>query len=455
MTDRWTKAQAEGDWEKARRQAFWTGLLDTLRRRSSELVPFEAVKTRLNIRGSRYRGLQHVPLAKIVGSEGRYSDFDRRFLPRQNQTKDRWQNIDIARYQDVPLPPVDLYKIGDVYFVKDGNHRVSVARQLGQSEIDAYVTEYEVDVPLDETLSMRDLLIKEEYSDFLEWTNLARLRPEQRIELSSLGGYLELIQHINTHRYYLGLERNTEVPAEDAVVSWYDNVYMPVIEAIRRGNVLQYFPGRKEADLYLWIMTHRHSLRELSGVDPGPETSVTDYTSLYGRRGILDMIGKTLHVLRDVALGVGETTPPSLELLDFLQWSRIDATCPDVNLRLSHPTDYARLKNHILNYHYYLGTREGRDVPLEETVSDWCKRLYSPLVAAIRQQQALAHFPGATEADLILWMADEMDHRRGEGLYLDPTAVVDRFVRRYGDTAKDGKSALATLLEAARRLVTG
>ena len=81
---------------------------------------------------------------------------------------------------DVTLPPVDLYKIGDVYFVRDGNHRVSVARQLGQVDIDAYVTELQVDVPITREVSLRDLILKEEYSDFLEWTGLHDLRPDER-----------------------------------------------------------------------------------------------------------------------------------------------------------------------------------------------------------------------------------------------------------------------------------
>src|SRR4051812_15067684 len=275
--------QARGDWVRARRQALWEAIVDVFAHRSGALMPLDEVRSRLNVRGSHYRGLQQVPLDKIVGSEGRYADFDRRFLPLTQHGADRWINIDKAQMAQIHLPPVELYKIGDVYFVKDGNHRISVARQNGQIDIDAYVTEYDVDVPLDPSVSMQNLLLKEEYSDFLDWTQLAQLRPEQRIELSELGGYLDLVNHINTHRYYMALERQGPVSAEEAVTSWYDNVYLPVADAIREHNILAHFPGRTEADLYLWIMQHRNTLREQAGEDPGAEVATLDYAARFGQ----------------------------------------------------------------------------------------------------------------------------------------------------------------------------
>src|SRR4029079_4079306 len=183
----------------------------------------------------------------IIGSEGRYGDFDRRFLPRTNALKHRWTNIDHAMQTDVALPPIEIYKIGDIYFVRDGNHRVSVARQQGQVYIDAYVTELIVDVPLNPNLSVHDLLLKEEYSDFLIWTNLHALRPDERIEFSELGGYLELVRHINAHRYYLGKPQDPEISRDEAVTSWYDTVYLPIVQVILDQQQLKHFPNRTEA----------------------------------------------------------------------------------------------------------------------------------------------------------------------------------------------------------------
>lgn len=133
------------DFERARRRAFWRDLLSRLTRKDNNLLSFEQIRQGQLVTRRHYRGLQTVPLAKIVGSEGRYRDFDQAFFPRQSQTKERWLSINQAHYQEVSLPPVELYKVGRVYFVRDGNHRVSVARAHEQEFIDAYVIE--IDLP--------------------------------------------------------------------------------------------------------------------------------------------------------------------------------------------------------------------------------------------------------------------------------------------------------------------
>lgn len=290
MSNEWVAKRSRTQFDDARRKALIGALLDVIRQRPNEMLPFEEVRARLNVRGQRYLGHQTVQLDHIVGSEGRYGDFDRRFLPRTGATKSRWTRVNNAALQEVQLPPVELYKIGDIYFVRDGNHRVSVARQHGQHYIDALVTELVVDVPLDPDLSVRDMLLIEEYSDFLEWTDLARLRPQQRIEFSETGGYLDLVRHINGHRYYMELERGAPVERDEAVADWYDNVYMPVIESIRRHNVLRHFPGRTEADLYRWIMDHRWYMREQRGADPGPDEATEDYLERFGHRSLASVI---------------------------------------------------------------------------------------------------------------------------------------------------------------------
>ena len=285
---------AQAHFGDARRKALLSALLDIFTRRPNKMLSLEEVRARLNVRGQRYLGHQTVPVDHIIGSEGRYDDFDRRFLPRSDTLKQRWSNIDKARTLAVELPPVDLFKLGDVYFVRDGNHRVSVARQQGQSFIDAYVTELIVDVPLTPDLSVRDLLLMEEYSDFLEWTNLHQLRPDERIEFSELGGYLDLVRHINAHRYYMSQQRGHEIGRDEAVADWYDTIYMPIVRVIREQGVLKYFPGRTEADLYRWIMEHRWYMRERSGSDPGPEVAASEYVELFGRRGLADAVEEAL-----------------------------------------------------------------------------------------------------------------------------------------------------------------
>ncbi|NTW97714.1 MAG: hypothetical protein HGB28_04105, partial [Oscillochloris sp.] len=253
----WIAATTREDFVRARRAAFLAQLLAIITRSSNELLPFEEVRARLHVRGQHYLGNHTVPIGDIIGSEGRYADFDRQFAPRSEATRFRWMSIDRAHYQDVGLPAVDLYKLGNIYFVKDGHHRISVARQRGQLEVDATVTELIVDVPLDAGLDMRALLLKEEYSDFLAWTKLAELCPGQLIEFSEPGGYLDLVTHINAHRYYRGVELGRPVERDEAVLSWYHEVYLPVVAVLREQQALRLFSGRTEADLYRWIMDHR------------------------------------------------------------------------------------------------------------------------------------------------------------------------------------------------------
>lgn len=294
MSSTWTTRSPQYHFQDARRKAMVTELLDVLRRQPSAMLSLDDVRGRLNVRGQRWLGHQTVALDHIIGSEGRYSDFDRRFLPRKNELKYRWSSIDRAMLEDVHLPPVELYKLGDVFFVRDGNHRVSVARQQGQLDIDAYVTELVVDVPIGPDLSMHALMLKEEYSDFLEWTNLHDLRPDERIEFSELGGYLDLVRHINAHRYYLGQNLKRDISRDEVVAHWYDDVYLPIVTTIREQHVLRHFPRRTEADLYRWIIEHRWYMRERTGADPGPEIAATNYIDLFGQRTLLESVGQVL-----------------------------------------------------------------------------------------------------------------------------------------------------------------
>lgn len=281
------------------------------------------MRARLPLTGQHYRGLEEIPVDLIAGSVGRYRDFDRAFLPRQRQTRNRWINIDRAMQQDVRLPPVELYKIGEVYFVRDGNHRVSVAREREQNYIDAFVTEIDVRVPLTPDTDLDELIRKAEQSDFFSKTNLDRLRPGQNVRLTLPGQYGKLLEHIHVHRWYLGVENHREMGWEEAVQSWYDRVYMPMVLYIREEKILEEFPNRTETDLYLWIIEHRSVLRGDPEATP-VEEAVTDFVRLRSERPtrrVLRIVRNTLHALgefaeeiveQDLILG-GALTPDDTE----------------------------------------------------------------------------------------------------------------------------------------------
>jgi hypothetical protein len=278
---------AREDFTAARRKAFLTAVAAQLRRRPNELLAFSEVERLLPIQNQIYRGMRAVPLAAIRGSVDRYHDFDRNFLPAQTNTRPRWERIDAAMITDVILPPVQLYQVGEVYFVKDGNHRVSVARERGVEFIDAEVIECTTQVPLPADVSVPDLLELAEYGRFLAQTNLDKLRPGAHIAFTVLGRYDTLLEHISAHRWYLGINLSREIGWEEAVQSWYDTIYLPMIATIRQLDILRDFPGRTEGDLYLWIMDHRWYLAQETGEAVGPETAALSYGSQqmgWGRR---------------------------------------------------------------------------------------------------------------------------------------------------------------------------
>jgi hypothetical protein len=304
--------QSEIDFDRARARAFLREAGNLIARRPNELLSFDAVQRSLVAYGSSYRGVQTVPIQQIVGSAtNRYNDFDRAFLPAQVRTKSRWKRIDQLRMSGEELPPVQLYKLGDLYFVRDGHHRVSVAREMGQEFIDAEVVEVQTRVPLTSIKDELDgdhLEILGEYAAFIEKTQLDRLRPEAQIKFSSPGGYARLLEHIMVHRYYMGLALRREISWEEAVSDWFDNIYMPIAHIIREQKILADFPNRTEADLYLWIMDHHYYLQERG--EPALERAAADYAANYSPR-LSRKLARALHRL--IADWRGENAPQSME----------------------------------------------------------------------------------------------------------------------------------------------
>jgi nucleotide-binding universal stress UspA family protein len=269
----WAAAQ---DFRRARRRAVVQELMARLTGKSIGLLSYEEVRQTVRASGSAVRGLQDIPLDAIVGSVGRYTDFTRDFLPLMDETESRWVRVNLAAYEQAGVPPIEVYKIGAVYFVLDGNHRVSVARQIGAKEIQAYVTEVKSKVPLTPDLQPDDLIIKAEYADFLEETRLDELRPGADLSVTVPGQYKILLEHIQVHRYFMGVEQKREVPLEQAVVHWFDMIYDPIRRIMRERGILDEFPGRTETDLYLWVSEHRAMLEKELGWLIRPEAAVSD-----------------------------------------------------------------------------------------------------------------------------------------------------------------------------------
>lgn len=264
--DQLNYAEGRSVFQGARMRGFWAELFNLIRGKPAELLSFEDVRTRLRLREEDYKGLQEVPLEKIVGSVGRYRDFTRNFQPKHAGMQERWSRIYAQASGMTGLPPIELYQVGDVYFVRDGNHRVSVARQLGSRTIQAHVTQLPTSISMTSDMTDQDLDAATAYATFLEQTGLKHTRPHhQAIELSETSRYDDLLGHIYVHQAVLSSERGQEVPLEDAAADWYDKVYRPAITLIRKYNVLNKDARRTEGDLYLWMIDHLREMVEQYG----------------------------------------------------------------------------------------------------------------------------------------------------------------------------------------------
>src|SRR5687768_5113078 len=174
------------------------------------------------------------------------------------------------------LPPIEVYKVGEVYFVMDGNHRVSIARQEGSTSIEAHVIEVRTNVPLTPDVQPDDLIIKAEYAEFLEATRIMDLRPNVDLSVTIPGQYGKLMEQICTQECLLEHERKEIVAFQNVVEDWYDNIYIPLAETIRDRGLLRLFPNHTITDLYLWISENRSALEEELGWEIQSDIAATD-----------------------------------------------------------------------------------------------------------------------------------------------------------------------------------
>jgi hypothetical protein len=259
-----TRVQA--DFNKARFKSFIKQAMAVLSgQRPTTLLSYDEIKEKLHIGGPIYRGVKTIRVDQIAGSLNRYYEFDRAFLPKEDQLAARWQQVNRAFYQDIHLPPVVLYKVGEVYFVVDGHHRVSVAREQGQVFIDAEIRECATRVNITPDIKLKDLEILGAKVNFLERTALDNIRPQANIKLTIPDGFERMLEHIAVHRYFMGLDMQRDITEQEAVAHWYDKVYLPIVEVIRRSDILKNFPDKTEGDVYMWTLDHQHYLSKEKG----------------------------------------------------------------------------------------------------------------------------------------------------------------------------------------------
>jgi len=285
MHDDIYKVAANSDFSKARGKAVLSEIQHLMNTDKNKLLSFHDVKDILKPKNQVYKGLQTVPINLIVGSEGRYHDFNKYFLPKADYLRSRWERVDEAHLKDIILPSILLYEIGGVYFVRDGNHRVSVAKTKGVEFIDAEVISLASEInitPGMTTDQLREALIAYEKNIFYEKTNFGGLTGDASLDFSTPGRYDVIYNHILVHKYFLNESKEEEIPFSDALVSWYKNVYSPVLSIIREQWLQMNFPGRTESDLYVWIVKHWDFLKKKYGGYTLAEAA-GDFSKKYGQ----------------------------------------------------------------------------------------------------------------------------------------------------------------------------
>lgn len=311
---------------RERKRADRRDLLARLTGRDGDLLPFETLAQILQAHQQiPGRQVEMISLDRIVGSVGRYRDFTRDFRPRENISSERWVRVYRALNSLEGVPPIEVYRLGDVYFVADGNHRVSAARAAGFDTIAAYVTEIPVDPGLEPGDTLDQAIIKAERTRFLQETGLEeRFGPLRDIRFTRPGGYLKLLEHIQVHRYFMSLERpGQEISFQDAAADWYLNVYRPIVAAIQRRNLLQQFGDSTAADLYVWVSGRIMEAATQYGQQISPDAAVASLAEAQqsgwqrALREMMTVLSEIGDALVSSHAGIPEWAGQTLEWGDF------------------------------------------------------------------------------------------------------------------------------------------
>lgn len=260
--------EAESDFARARNKALFNEIQHLLTPEEAAMISLKAVRKVIKTQSETYIGMKVIPINKIVGSEGRYRDFDNQFFPKRSIIKERWEHVDEAVIKDIVLPPIKVYELGGLYFVRDGNHRVSVAKSKGVEFIDAEVVSLQTEIKLSPARTLNGMMkqiISYEKRNFYFETNFGDITDYWVLDFSTAGQYDIIYNHILTHKYFINQNQTEEIPMEDAILSWFNNVYLPVVTTIQKYKIMKYFRKNTVSDLYVWIITFYDELKKKFG----------------------------------------------------------------------------------------------------------------------------------------------------------------------------------------------
>ena len=265
MADRSVTAN---DFDAARLKAKIQKVFSTFRWKNPNLLSFYEVTKLIKPDSEAYLGMQTIEVKKIIGSENRYQDFSLAFYPTNNALKNRWESVDAARLDNITLPPISVYKIGEWYFVRDGNHRVSVARSEGMEFIDAEVVELSSKINLEEGMTLNELkkrVVAHERQMFIDQYHPTYL-PMDKIYFTTPGAYPEMVHHILVHKYYANEHLDRVLSFQEGAESWYKNVYSPLVGAMDKEHLRSHFPGSTDGDIYMWLVRRWDEMKRIDAL---------------------------------------------------------------------------------------------------------------------------------------------------------------------------------------------
>jgi len=252
-------ADAENDFLRARRRQVLSRLAAWLRRQPDDvniMLPFDEVVAALGRTGERRLGLQVITLDSIVGSVDRSREFDRRFRPTSGQVRERWQRLALAQRRGESIPPIEAYRVGDMHFVMDGHHRVSVAHALGLKTIDAYVTEVMTRLSPGGIRYRGDLLVKDYRRIFLDRVPLIG-EARRSVSLTDPWDYAELAESVEAWGFRLMQDEGRYLDRPTVAQRWHDEEFVPVVRMLRQAGMIE---TQTEAEAYMWVACERYRL---------------------------------------------------------------------------------------------------------------------------------------------------------------------------------------------------
>jgi hypothetical protein len=253
------RADAQSDFSRARRRRALARLSSGLRRVEdvNHILPFEEVAQALGRTGERRLGEQLIPLDSIVGTVDRSREFDRSFRPTSPRVRARWERINLAQRKGESMPPIDVYRIGELHFVKDGHHRVSVARALGHPDISAYVTEVLTQVGAEREIRLKDLPLKSHQRLFFERVPLPPEAREQ-IKLRDEWRYAALAEAVEAWGFRASQGRREWMSREEVATAWFNEEYVHVVAMLGEAQLVP--KGVTDTEAYMKVAGLRYLL---------------------------------------------------------------------------------------------------------------------------------------------------------------------------------------------------